>query len=45
VDGKPLAKLVPADRDTDVIYNFLASQGTVTGDIIAPAVADRGHLR
>jgi prevent-host-death family protein len=43
--GKPVAKLVPADRDTDDIYNFLAGKGTVTGNIIAPAIADWGHLR
>ncbi len=43
--GKPVAKLVPADRDTDDIYNFLAGKGLVTGDIIAPAIEDWGHLR
>ncbi|HTM39998.1 MAG TPA: type II toxin-antitoxin system Phd/YefM family antitoxin [Terriglobales bacterium] len=43
--GKPVAKLIPADRDTDDIYNFLAGKGTVTGNIIAPAIADWGHLR
>lgn len=43
--GKPVAKLVPADRDTDDIYNFLAGKGSVTGDVIAPAIENWGHLR
>lgn len=34
---KPVAKLVPADRDTDRIYHFLRGKGTVTGDVISPA--------
>ena len=43
--GKPVAKLVPADRDADDIYNFLAGKGSVTGDVIAPAIEDWGRLR
>lgn len=43
--GKPVAKLVPADGDTDDIYNFLAGKGTIKGDIIAPAIEDWGQLR
>lgn len=38
--GKPVAKLVPADKDADDIYNFLAGKGTVTGDIVSPALSD-----
>ena len=36
--GKPVAKLVPADKNTDKIYNFLESKGTIAGDIISPAL-------
>ncbi len=43
--GKPVAKLVPADKDTDEIYNFLRGKGAVTGDVISPAVADWGDLK
>jgi antitoxin (DNA-binding transcriptional repressor) of toxin-antitoxin stability system len=44
--GKPVAKLVPADEDTD-IYNFLAGRGAVTGDIVSPSMspADWGKLK
>ena len=38
--GKPVAKLVPADRNIDDIYNFLAGKGAVTGDVVAPALAE-----
>jgi len=37
--GKPVAKLVPADKDTDDIYGFLAGKVTITGDIISPALS------
>ena len=43
--GKPVAKLVPADEETDGIYNFLRGKGEITGDIIAPAIDDWGRLR
>ena len=36
--GRPVAKLVPASRDTDEIYNFRKGKGTVTGDIVSPAI-------
>jgi len=35
--GKLTAKLVPADKDIDKIYNFLRGTGTVTGDVIPSA--------
>jgi prevent-host-death family protein len=38
--GKPVAKLIPADNDSDDIYNFLAGKGTITGDVVSPAI---GH--
>ena len=37
--GKPVAKLVPADNSSDDIYNFLGGKGTITGDIISPAIS------
>ena len=37
--GKPVAKLVPLNAEVDEIYNFLAGRGTVTGEIVAPAIA------
>ena len=43
--GKPVAKLVPADKDTDEIYNFLRGKGTITGDVISPALEDWGDLK
>jgi len=44
--GKPVAKLVPVDADFDEIYNFLAGKGSVTGDVISPALSpeDWGEL-
>ena len=38
--GKPVAKLVPADQNTDDIYNFLAGKGAITGDVVSPAISD-----
>jgi prevent-host-death family protein len=37
--GKPVAKLVPLNNDTDEIYNFLAGKGTIEGDVVSPAVS------
>ncbi len=34
--GKPVAKLVPADKNTDDIYNFLVGKGAIAGDIVSP---------
>ena len=46
-DAKPVAKLVPADKNTDDIYNFLAGKGAITGDIISPALSEEnwGELK
>ena len=43
--GKPVAKLVPADKATDEIYHFLRSKGAVTGDVISPAIESWGDLK
>jgi antitoxin (DNA-binding transcriptional repressor) of toxin-antitoxin stability system len=37
--GQPVAKLVPVDNDSDDIYNFLAGKGTITGDVVSPALS------
>jgi antitoxin (DNA-binding transcriptional repressor) of toxin-antitoxin stability system len=36
--GKPVAKLVPADPDTDDIFGFFKGKGTITGDVVSPAL-------
>jgi prevent-host-death family protein len=36
--GKPVAKLIPSDNDSDDIYNFLAGKGALTGDVVSPAI-------
>ncbi len=43
--GKPVAKLLPAGKDTDDIYNFLRGKGTVAGDVISPAIEHWGSLK
>ena len=43
--GRPVAKLVPADKGTDQIYNFLRGKGAVIGDVISPAIEDWGNLK
>jgi prevent-host-death family protein len=45
--GKPVAKLIPAEKDSDDIYNFLAGKGAITGDVVSPAISrkDWGELR
>ena len=45
--GKPVARLVPADNNTDDIYNFLAGKGAIAGDIVSPAISDEdwGELK
>ena len=45
--GKPVAKLVPVNTDTDEIYNFLAGKGAVAGDVVGPAISssDWGELK
>ena len=34
--GKPVAKLVPADKNADGIYGFLLGKGEILGDVIQP---------
>jgi len=44
--GKPVAKLVPASEQGDEIFGFLAGKGTITGDVVSPALSaeDWGSL-
>jgi prevent-host-death family protein len=44
--GKPVAKLVPITKDKDEIFNFFAGKGTITGDVVSPALSpeDWGEL-
>jgi prevent-host-death family protein len=45
--GKPVAKLVPVNTQTDEIYNFLKDKGTVAGNVVSHALslAEWGKLR
>ena len=45
--GKPVAKLVPVNTETDGIYNFLEGKGTVAGDVVSPAISSEewGNLK
>jgi len=45
--GKPVVKLIPAEKDLDDIYNFLAGKGVITGDVVSPAISreDWGELK
>ncbi len=36
--GKPVAKLVPIKPEADDIYNFFAGKGSITGDVVSPAL-------
>jgi len=44
--GRPVAKLIPVEKDADDIYNFLAGKGAITGDVVSPAISreDWGEL-
>lgn len=45
--GRPVAKLVPADKAPAEIYGFLAGKGAVVGDVVAPVLGGQewGKLR
>ena len=36
--GKPVAKLVPVEKEKDEIFGFLKGKIKVTGDIVSPAL-------
>ena len=35
--GKPVARLVPVEKEKDDIYGFYAGKGKIVGDVISPA--------
>ena len=37
--GKPVAKLVPVNTETDEIYDFLKGKGAVAGDVVSPSLS------
>ena len=37
--GKPVAKVVPVEQESDDIFGFLEGRVTVTGDIVSPIVS------
>jgi prevent-host-death family protein len=36
--GKPVAKLVPVEKEKDDIFGFFKGKGTITGDVVSPAL-------
>lgn len=36
--GKPVAKLVPVEKEKDDIFGFMKGKGKITGDVISPAL-------
>jgi prevent-host-death family protein len=36
--GKPVAKLVPVEKEKDDIFNFMKGKGSIVGDVVAPAL-------
>jgi prevent-host-death family protein len=36
--GKPVAKLVPVEKQKDDIFGFFKGKGKVTGDVVSPAL-------
>lgn len=47
--GHPVAKLVPIDEDAarDDIFGFFSGKGSITGDVVSPALSGRewGNLK
>lgn len=45
--GTPVAKLVPLDTQHDEIFGFFRDKGSVTGDVVLPALTaeEWGKLR
>ena len=44
--GKPVAKLGPVNSDVDEIFGFFNGRGSITGDVVSPALSRKqwGHL-
>ncbi len=45
--GHPVAKLVPVNTDVDEIFGFFTDRGSITGDVVSPALSSKewGKLR
>jgi antitoxin (DNA-binding transcriptional repressor) of toxin-antitoxin stability system len=45
--GQPVAKLVPVNADVDDIFGFFQDKGSITGDVVSPALSPKewGNLR
>lgn len=45
--GRAVAMLVPVKADVDEIYGFLNGKGSISGDVIAPALSSKewGRLK
>ena len=45
--GEPVAKLVPVNTDQDETFGFYHGKGSVTGDIVSPALSSKewGNLK
>jgi prevent-host-death family protein len=45
--GRPVAKLVPVDTTADEIFGFFSGRGSITGDVVSPALSPEewGNLR
>jgi PIN domain nuclease of toxin-antitoxin system/antitoxin (DNA-binding transcriptional repressor) of toxin-antitoxin stability system len=39
--GQPVAKLVPVDTGVDEIFGFFSGRGSITGDVVSPALSPR----
>ena len=39
--GKPVAKLVPVEKEEDEIFGFLKGKGAILGDVVAPALTKK----
>jgi prevent-host-death family protein len=37
--GEPVAKLVPVDSNTDELFGFFSGNGSITGDVVQPALS------
>jgi prevent-host-death family protein len=36
--GKPVAMLVPVEKEKDDIFNFMKGKGSIVGDVVSPAL-------
>jgi prevent-host-death family protein len=45
--GQPVAKLVPVETGVDEIFGFFSGRGSITGDVVSPALSPEewGNLR